>query len=213
MKWAKVLDRQLVLPPIFVPRPIDFDQELEWPVTESLLQLGDIDSSGIYRQPMGFEEWLKLKIPVHRKLRITRVATFDKTTRLLTNAILKATHAPNGTDIPTVDVRHLLKSETVLSDEVKFLLGGCNDQVLAFEGLFFTHMKSNATWVDNFVLMNDALKLSDRAARMYDTVKLHLHEKLGQSSYACYHFRLGNFTSYCDEVSSHSQDPKYLFFA
>jgi hypothetical protein len=92
-------------------------------------------------------------------------------------------------------------------------LGGCNDQVLAFEGLFFTHMKSNAKYVDNFVLMNDALKLSNRAARTYNTVKLHLHEKLGQSNYACYHFRLGDFTSFCNEVSSHSQDPKYSFFA
>ena len=213
MKWARALDRQLVMPPIFIPRPIDFSKELEWPLTESLLKFEEFDGPGHYRQPLGFQEWLKLKIPVHRKLRISRLAVFDESTRLLTNAILKASHAPSGTDIPTVDIQHLFaKSPTVLSDEVKFLLGGCNDQVLAFETLYFANIKNNATWIDNFVLMNGALKLSDKAAKTYDTVKLHLHEKLGQSTYACYHVRLGDFVSFCDEVSQ-SKNPRYAYFA
>ena len=200
MKWAKALDRQLVMPPIFVPRPIDFSKESEWPVTESLLQFEEIDGTGLYRQPLGFHEWVKLKIPVHRKLRISRLAQFDKTTRLLTNAILIATRAPNGTDIPTVDIQHLIPKDPT-DDEVKFLFGGCNDQALAFETLYFVNMKYNARFVDRFVLMNGALKLSDKAAKTYDKVKLHLQEKFGQSAYACYHIRLGDFVPFCNRIS------------
>ncbi|KAL3773669.1 hypothetical protein ACHAW5_000685 [Stephanodiscus triporus] len=205
MKWARVLDRQLVMPPIFIPRCMDFRNNSEWPVTESILQFGYIqfgyiDGFGHNRQPLGFQEWLKLKIPVHRKLKISRLALFDNSTRLLTNAILKATHAPSGSDIPTVDIHHLFEEgQPVTPNKVKFLLGGCNDQVMAFETLFFVNMKlSRSRRVDNFALMNDALTLSDRAAMTYDTVKSLLHEKLGQSTYACYHLRLGDFAYLCD---------------
>jgi len=208
MKWAKALDRQLVMPPIFVPRPIDFSKESEWPVTESLLQFEEIDGTGLYRQPLGFHEWVKLKIPVHRKLRISRLAHFDKTTRLLTNAILIATRAPNGTDIPTVDIQHLIQKNPT-DDEVKFLFGGCNDQTLAFETLYFVNMKNNARFVDNFVLMNGALKLSDNAGKTYDKVKLHLQEKFGQSAYACYHVRLGDFVPFCNSISQNPTTIKY----
>lgn len=211
MKWAKALNRQLVMPPIFLPRVSEFEHDLEWPKTESLLQLAESDGSDDYHQPLGFQKWLELNIPVHRKLRISRVAYFDKTTRVLADAILKANHV-NGTNIPTVDIRHLIGSGAAsLSDQVKFHLGGCRDQVLAFEGLYFVSMNYNETAKDNFDLMNNVLKLSETAQRTYDTVKLNLHEELGGTSYACYHVRLGDFESFCDEVT-HSQNPKYAYF-
>ena len=49
--------------------------------------------------------------------------------------------------------------------------------------------------------MNGALKLSDKAAKTYDKVKLHLQEKFGQSAYACYHIRLGDFVPFCNRIS------------
>lgn len=198
MSWANALDRQLVMPPIFLPRVSDFDQPFQdWPVTENFFKIREVTTSGLHNQPVGFQEWFKLNVPLSRILHISRDAVFDKPARLLTDTVLQ-TYSPEGTELPTVDLRHLFEKSNLGAKVVKHLLGGCSDDVLSFDGMFFANMESKINKWEQVALRHNIWKT-------YNVIKLKLQDKLGQEEYACYHIRLGDFVSICSTIDKHRE--------
>ena len=135
--WARILQRHLIVPPIFLPRVSEFDSDIpfeEWPDTQSILQFGDTDELIRSRQlkdfplhhklaeMVSFKDWMNSKkkstLMVSRILRISRDAIFDHPSRKLTELM-----DPEG-KIVTVNLRHLFEKK-LSTKEVLQYLGGC----------------------------------------------------------------------------------------
>ena len=121
-----------------------------------------------------------MNIPVYRIRCISRAALFDKSTRILTDA-MEETHGP---EILTVNLWHLFEFESegrqkhINMSELKRILGGCNDRVLAFEGMFFAYLDTPVKRAKRLV---EVVALSNSSKRALRTVKPKLQEKLGQA--------------------------------
>jgi len=222
--WSSILDRQLVLPPIFLPRVADFSSkdEEEWPAAENILDFGKLSVTSMYKHyrdnlylpspPIGFQEWRKkleqqsqhdyhhhqkkfdaTKL-VSRVLRITRDAVFDKPTQKLTTSLMNN----HENSIPIVNIRHLFEQKIPSPAYLQHLFGGCSDEVLTFQGMFFADVKG----VDKYELMPEVVSLSEFALKTYGSIKTQLQEKLGDKEYNCFHVRLGDFESMCSAVRS-----------
>jgi len=204
--WASVLDRKLIVPPIFLPRVSSFDFTLpfeEWPDTESVLEFGNLDENTLSEharrnlplpnknKPIGFKEWMNSRgnttATVSRILRISRDAIFDQPSRKLTELL-----EPEG-KIVTVNLRHLFDKQFRSAKEIQQYLGGCQDEVLAFEGMFFADILN----VNKYVLATDVASLSERANEIYKMVQNKLFGQLGTKDYTCFHVRLGDFSEMC----------------
>jgi len=206
MKWATLLDRQLVLPPLFLPRVREFSEEIDdWPVTEKYLKVNDPAGKLTL---IGFREWLKLNIPYHHILRISRNAIFDEKSMILTNTALRE-YLPTET-VETVDLFELFADGRTSYDTAKTLFGGCEDVVLAFDGMFFMNMNSGL-YENNYARLERITQYSDELRETHHTVKSRLRQMFGKENYTCYHVRLGDFISMCDEVSN-AQDPRYEYW-
>eukprot|EP00548_Thalassiothrix_antarctica_P001241 CAMPEP_0194143262 /NCGR_PEP_ID=MMETSP0152-20130528/12443_1 /TAXON_ID=1049557 /ORGANISM="Thalassiothrix antarctica, Strain L6-D1" /LENGTH=1068 /DNA_ID=CAMNT_0038842585 /DNA_START=431 /DNA_END=3637 /DNA_ORIENTATION=- len=217
--WASILDRQLVLPPMFLPRVADFisDDENEWPATDKILEFGELSTSSLVKHytnnlyvpspPIGFHEWkktlqqqsslrnrrrFKTDQLVSRILRITRDAVFDTPKQKLTTALMKNSKK----SIPIVNIRHLFEKKMPSAADLQHLFGGCSDEVLTFQGMFFADIKG----VDKYALSSEVVSLTEYAQKTYSSIKTQLQEKLGDQEYNCFHVRLGDFVSMCSTV-------------
>ena len=195
LRWAESLGRQLVIPPLVLPRVSEFEKPYaEWPVTTKFFRFISGD-----KQPVSLQEWVNLSIPAQRMLRISREAVFDKTSHILTDKILNQT-------IPTVNLRHLfdkdMRNGPLKPKDVDELIGGCDDEVLLFEGMFFANLK---TGKDKWVELVERIQPSDFTVKILENIKVKLKkEKFLQGEYACYHVRAGDFTSMCKSVKRNS---------
>jgi hypothetical protein len=209
--WAQALNRQLVLPPIFLPRVSAFNNtnvspEL-WQVSDTELVFDvqyvkeDDQMGSTLLKPLGFRKWLQQNATISRILRISRDAVFDTPTRIL-SAALKERSPQKHQNIYFLNLRHLFEEAYSISD-IQHLLGGCGDEVLAFDGMFFAKM----TGYDPRSLMPDVLSFSEEAEKIYRSVQSKLHEEFGSSkNYACYHVRLGDFLTMCDSINNAGTD-------
>jgi len=208
IKWADTLGRRLIIPPVLLPRVSEFSHE-EWPVTQKILRLTEDNGRGLHPNLIEFQQWMELKIPVARVLRISRDAKFDKRASAMVNHISEITGATN---IPIVDLQHLIPTK-ILHEDLVHLFSGCHDEVLAFDSMFHVnHHDKNGDWVDNFDVFVDIFRLSEKAQRAYNAVKRQLTEKLGQTQYACYHVRLGDFIPMCEELKEMKGNPSFQYW-
>ena len=145
-----------------------------------------------------------MNIPVDWIRCISHAALFDKPTRILTGA-MEETHGP---EILTVNLWHLYEFESegrqkhINMSELKRILGGCNDRVLAFEGMFFAYLDTPVKRAKQLV---DVVALSDSSKTALLTVKPNLQEKFGQADYSCYCVRLGDFVHMCSCIEGNTK--------
>jgi hypothetical protein len=195
--WARALGRRLVLPPIIMPRVSAFDAEDltdKWLSFEKFFHFSasaskadpfppSVAHNSQALPPIDFKEFMSLNKKPWRLIRATREAVFDRSHRILTSALHKK-------DIEVINLRHLYDIEVPIQ-KVQQYLGGCDDDVLAFDGLFFAKVEG----VDPRKLMPDVMQLSNGAAELSKQVKDKFVREIGTSNYACYHVRLGDYAS------------------
>jgi len=208
--WARALGRRLILPPLMIPRVSDTvhgDSNATWLELENFFHISDADKDDLFAsssasfnlpalEPISFTEFLTLDKKPWRLLKATRDAVFDKSARLLTSALHKK-------DIELVDIQHHM-SNTLKVRTLQRYLGGCNDEVLAFDGLFFANLAD----ADPSKLMPDVMQPSKKVTKIYDTVKASFLSAIGSSEYACYHVRLDDFVSMCNKVENPEKHPE-----
>lgn len=202
LRYAKILGRWLVIPPLFLPRVSEFDLPYgDWPMTNKFFRVNDSHEN------ISFQEWLKLGLPVYRKLSITRNAVFDEDSHILSNKIFG-----NTKSIPSLNLRQYFDSESITTpltpQDIYNLLGGCDDVVLAFEGMFFSNIR---TGKDKWQELVDTIVPSDYTARILHDVKVKLQQYFAQEEYACYHVRVGDFVSMCQSTKQHGVDSESVF--
>lgn len=211
--WARVLERRLVLPPLFLPRVSAYAEVDQAALTEGLpmkdfLYISDIDLPTLFSgtkvsfpnqalEPIGFAAFLELSINrPWRIIRTNREASFDKATSTLLKAFAWDDDEEDPA-VPVVNLRHL-HSKTLTMNTVRHHYSGCDDQVLAFDGMFFNNIEG----INPRELMPDVISMSPSTKQVYDIVKNKLEEKLGTDNYACYHVRLGDFATMCDVLEN-----------
>lgn len=211
MAWARVLKRQLVLPPIFMPRTSDFTKALdEWPMTEKVLDFLEMNKPSPYGRPISFQEWSKLNIPVNRILRTSRFAKFDKATKILIDSLPSS---KRETEIPILNVRHLFDVENGAPLKEAFVtsnLGSCSDRVLVFESMYFNKLN---TGVGRMKRLANSVQFTSGTKNVLHILRSKLQKQFGQQRYACYHMRLGDFTSMCGRLESNTKGLPKDFFA
>jgi len=211
--WARALGRRLILPPVMMPRVSAFELEdpnAKWLDLEKFFHVSDANKSNLFAsskatppfdhpalEPIGFTKFLTLNKKPWRLLRVTRNAVFDRQSLVLTASLHKS-------DIELINLRHLFEKAAVPVEKLQHYLGGCSDEVLAFDGLFF----ANLLGINPRELMPDVMLLSEEAAGLYQRVKDKFVSELGTSEYACYHVRLGDFASMCHTLEYPDQSPE-----
>lgn len=93
----------------------------------------------------------------------------------------------------TINLRHLFEKKVPSAKEVRQYLGGCQDEVLTFEGMFFADIRR----VDKYTLATYVTSLSNSAYDMYEVIQNKLYGQLGSKDYTCFHVRLGDFIEVC----------------
>ena len=210
-----------------VQRPVS-----EWPVMDSqkVLDVGftphQLDSIlPIYdKRPVDFRTWLaQTNATITRVLRVGKDATFDKPMQVLETVMQQSNRV--SSDLQVVNLRHLFERnfpivETIRHmlggnlrhlfelnfptvETVRHLLGGCEDDVLAFDGMFFANIKS----IDGRKLIPDVMRLSDGAESIYQSMRSKLIDKLGSSHFACFHVRMGDFVDMCHDIKTTDKAP------
>jgi hypothetical protein len=209
--WAIALERRLVIPPIFMPRvsALPRPPQTEWLEFEKYLSISEIQPSflstvkSIYQwdpaslQPIGFAEFAKkkgLKKP-WRLIRLTHQAIFDASARVLTSAL-------PGAEPIVIDLRQDFDSPVSIKT-MQHLLGGCDDEVLAFDGMFFANLKG----LKPRDLMPDVMKFSEESLDAFTSIKAKFETEIGSTRYGCYHVRLGDFTEMCDALQHPENHP------
>ena len=199
--WANALGRTLVLPPLFFPRASNFNNSRNATATEWI----DFDhffkisgngfrknvrflSRGIDQNPISFFKFRDLKQNPSRLLLISKEALFDNSSTLLMSAL-------DVVEYDIVNLRHIFDHK-VSWQKVRHLLGGCQDAVLAFDGMFFTDMEDIRPWT----IWPDVLKLNKRIMAEISVMKDKLSEALGTNDYNCYHVRSGDFEKVCKRM-------------
>jgi hypothetical protein len=211
---AKVLGRTLVIPPVFLPRVSEFEHSDtgNWPDTTKVLKIMDTDTPGLYSHPISFKHWLERNTTVSRILRIGRDAIFDSSTSILTDHILR-TDGSNARVVPAVNMRHLMSEEVISIDDVKHLFGGCKDQVLAFDEMYFVHLnvggKIGADRDKKLVNWANSVEFSPSALQIWNVVEAKVQEKFRGREYACYHVRLDDFLPMCRSLKDQGRSPYY----
>lgn len=218
--WAKALDRRLVLPPIFTPRVSAYPNVTDqsgWIPFLDFYQLDNGKASSIFRyrftqlfgyydesRPISFDEFLQLGVRPWRMIRPSRTAVFDTSARLLTQVMGGSEHDE------VVNLRHLF-DVPISIEKVQYYLGGCDDQVLAFDGMFFPNMfygpKKGGKQPAEKPIQN-TLSLSSKVRAVVNKIHDALVRELGTADYSCYHVRQGDFVEMCHKLSS--SDPKVL---
>lgn len=219
--WAKLLGRQLVLPPLLTPRVSAFSDAVQnrshWIDFERFYQLlpfGDSQNffGKHFRQPyfggrhehddlppISFAKFEQLNIQPWRFLRLTRTTAFDQFARLLTESM------GLPVDGELVQLKHLF-NQVVPVERVQHLLGGCNDQVLAVDSIYFAALID----ADPRKLMAETLALSPAIQDDISKVQESLRAELGSSNYTCYHVRLGDFAQMCASIEDRNSDPDHV---
>ena len=203
---AKVLGRTLVVPPVFLPRVSEFERQdmVDWPDTGTVLKIMDTDIPGQYSHPVSFKQWMERNVTISRILSIGRDAIFDSSARILTNTIMQS-DGPKSTMVPTVNMRHLVSEKVISIDDVKHLFGGCDDQVLTFDEMYFVHLdvggKIGADRDKKLVNWATSVQFTPSALAILNVIKAKMHEKFSGRDYACYHVRLDDFLPMCRSLN------------
>jgi len=209
--WARALGRRLVLPPIIMPRvsALEESTDVKWLPAENFFHISDADKPELFTsnskvnfdtaalEPIGFAEFATRNVAPWRLIRGNRDALFDKPGRILTTALGK-----NG-NLDLINLRHLYE-KSVSVEKVQQQLGGCDDEVLAFDGLYF----ANLNGVRPRELMPDVMTLSEETEEVYRSVKNKFVDEFGAADYGCYHVRLGDFTEMCKELENPAEGSK-----
>lgn len=226
--WARALGRRLVLPPIFLPRVSAYDGNhhtmRNWSFIDNFFTLSHRVQSPRFEavtgtrksmvlkeveamfedeglQTISFTDFHKKNLTAWRLIRAARDAMFDETARIMTSIFRKRavkSSKDDENDVELVNLRHLFERHLVTVEDVQHLLGGCDDEVLFFDGMFF----SNLHGLDTRLLMPYVLSMNDRAENIFKHIKARLHEELGSSHYGCFHFRHGDFLSMCNTIET-----------
>jgi len=106
-----------------------------------------------------------------------------------------------STDDEIVNLKHLF-NKVVGVDMVQHLLGGCRDQVLAFDSIYFALLKE----AEPRELITETLALTDSVSKQVQSVQQALHAELGSDKYSCYHVRQGDFAKMCPGIENPSSD-------
>jgi len=85
-------------------------------------------------------------------------------------------------------------------------LGGCNDEVLAFKGLYFADLRN----IDAREVTQHIILPSERSTTMYSKIKSDFLDTIGNEEYYCYHVRLGDFISMCEQMENPEQYPEMM---
>ncbi len=202
--WAKVLGRQLVIPPLLTPRVSAFlddtSNRARWIKFQRFYALLPLDSNFLFGSafqafpgddlsPISFEEFEKLEIEPWRFLRLTRHTPFDPSARLISHSM------GLSTDDEIVNLKHLF-NKVVSVHLVQHLLGGCQDQVLAVDNLFFATLKE----AEPRQLMLETLALTELVQTHLQDIREVFHSELGSANYSCYHVRQGDFALMCEGI-------------
>lgn len=198
--WAKALHRRLVVPPLFMPRVSAFANRTDLGIPmERFFRLVDFrhnkkQAKRLDTHPalptISYAEFSQLlggssSMQPWRILRVTRSAIFDGSARVLLP------------DTPIVSLRPFLE-ETITVDALQNSLGGCDDQVLAFDGLYFAGLNG----VDIRAILPDVLQTTASVDALVRSIQRDLVQELGSSEYACFHVRLGDFVDMCTTMTN-----------
>jgi hypothetical protein len=211
--WARALRRRLVLPPLFVPRVSDYIKDdsrykaNQWSEMSKYLQISDRDTDISQRsvfdasalEPIGITEFAKRNLTPWRMIRLTRDAVFDTAGRVLTKQVLGLE------DLPIINLRSRIyhQKNSLSVEAIQHLFGGCDDQVLAFDGMYY----ANLVEINPRERLPDLVTLGAQAKKIYSKVKKKFFNEIRKQSrkdtnYACYHVRLGDFTDMCDKLEN-----------
>lgn len=194
--WAKALHRRLVIPPLYLPRVSAFLNRTDTagvPLARFFRLVDFQKTKAVFDKkalpPISYDDFVQLGIQPWRVLRATRSAIFDESVRLLVP------------DKPTVSLRPFL-DESISVHALQERLGGCDDQVLAFDGLFYAALNG----VNVRDIVPDVLQTSPEVEKVVRAVRRDLVQALGSSEYACYHVRMGDFEEMCAAMANWNSD-------
>ena len=199
--FAEALDRTLVLPPLFFPRVsnhsnntmdksnwIDFDRFFKISRQGFRKNTKNFPLENSSLDPISFFSFQDQNRTPSRIIMASREALFDISSNLLMSAL-------GTSEYEIVNLRHIFDQEVSLQ-KVQHLLGGCQDEVLAFDGMFFTNIEG----VDPWVIWPDVLKAEKRIRTAISLAKHKLRVALGTAEYNCYHIRAGDFKKVCKRM-------------
>ncbi len=208
--WAKLLGRQLVVPPILTPRVSAYldaaTNRTSWIEFSKFYRLLSMNSQNLFGSdfqpfpghdlpPISFTEFEKLQLQPWRFLRLTRHTPFDPSTRLIAQSM------GLPTDDEIVNLKHLF-NKAVGVKRVQHLLGGCEDQVLAVDNLYFAALKE----AQPRQRMSATIGLTDAVQTNVERIERLLHAELGSANYSCYHVRQGDFAQMCETIEKPSTE-------
>jgi len=214
--WAAALNRKLRLPPILAPRASSFDPDTpteQWLWAEDIfdftqavdVQLAkkvkgkrELIGKSVKVQPSLHSEWLHghSSLDRGRIVQVGRQGVWDVEATTMSSAVWFPKQKA-----PRFDLRHAIKSTYDKKCSVETLrshLGGCGDDVLAVDGMFYAMLEGTELGKS----LRKMMPLNQQAKDVLKGLKGRLQQLLKSKSYVCMHVRQGDFATMCDDFSS-----------